>query len=205
MRSSRTLQLGAVAALGCVIAAAALWIVTGGMRSAEHVDGAGPLGSEGAPVGLTKANDPLGGSITSWTYGVRLCRLSGDDPVVLESIGPRATVGSGFRFLGASVREFDYDIKTTAPIISTIGYPPPPPYAAPPFHELAGYEVRSACSSPPIGTYTELLVGLALVGDDGGGWNGLNVTYKAAGQTRVLTLDRDLLICGRSVDLCSAP
>jgi hypothetical protein len=199
-------QLGALVALGCAIAAGALWIAAAGpFAPTVHEDGAGPLGSEGAPVHLSKANDPLGGSITSWTYGVRLCLLGGADPAILESVTPRATVGSGFRYLGASVRVFVYPGGHDAPIISDVGYPPSPTYAAPPFAELRGFQVTSPCASPPDGPYTELMIGLARDGEDGGGWSGVDIAYTVGGMHRVLRLDRDLLICGRSVDLCQPP
>jgi hypothetical protein len=65
---------------------------------------------------------------------------------------------------------------------------------------VEGYAVDTPCSNGPREAYTELLVGFALESDDGGGWKGINVTYEVDGRTRTVTLDHDLLICGRSVE-----
>jgi hypothetical protein len=71
---------------------------------------------------------------------------------------------------------------------------------------IAGYSVRTACVDDPAAPYTELLVGLGRIGDDGGGWMGIDVTYERAGQTRVLAIDHNLLICGAAVaSFCVIP
>jgi hypothetical protein len=194
--------LVAVALIG--LAAAALFA---GVLSPPHVihhdDGEGPLGSEGgAGYHITSARDPQGGRYTSWTDGVRLCLFSGTEAAILDDVSPRATVGTGFEFLGARVREFTYEPLVHSFIESTFGFPPSTTDVPDPLYEVAGFAVTSPCSQPPSGSYTELLIGLAMVGDDGGGWQGVDVAYSVGGQSYVLFIDEDLLICGRSTPLC---
>lgn len=196
---SRRARLGAIIALGLailLIVAGAAWLRQPG--SERHLDGEGPLGDEGGPAGWTKINDSVGGTLTAWSYGIRLCRFSGDQPAVLDSVSPDSTVGSGFSFLGAKVRAFTVDWVDSkhTPIISVAGYPPPTNYVPDELHDVKGFEVTSPCNHPPEGTYTELIVGLGRVGDDGGGWKGIDVAYTVGGQRHVLVLDIGLFICG---------
>jgi hypothetical protein len=135
---------------------------------------------------------------------VRLCLASGTQPAVLSDVAPHATVGFGFVFLGARVREFTYQPLVHSFISSVVGFPPPSTYVPDPLHEVAGSAVTSPCSQPPSGASTELLIGLAKVGDGGGGWQGIDVAYSVGAQSYVLFIDQDLLICGTSVPLCSS-
>jgi hypothetical protein len=173
--------------------------------SLRHPDGGGPLGSEGAPAPFTKANDPEGGAYNVWTDGIRLCLFSGNEPAVLDSVSPDSTVGSGFNFLGAKVREFEVDWTTHQPIISVFGYPPPKNYVPDPLFDVKGFQVTSLCTQPPTGSYTELLIGFGRVGDDGGGWQGIDISYSVAGHPHILVLDDCLLVCGASVTMCTPP
>lgn len=165
-------------------------------RSDRHIDGGGALGSEGAPVHLTQDLNPLGGTITTWTFGIRLCLATGSTPAILEGISPDPTIGDGFRFLGASVREFDYDPLAHTFIYSVEGYPPPTATVPDPLHDIDGFPVTTPCTRPPSGRYTELLVGLGLAGPDGGGWQGVDIAYTVDGRHQVLVLEHDLEICG---------
>jgi hypothetical protein len=193
-----------LAILGLVILPAVSCELTAGV--VRHEDGAGPLGNEGgARSHITSARDPQGGRYTSWTDGVRLCLASGTQPAVLSDVAPHATVGSGFVFLGTRVREFTYEPLVHSFISSVVGFPPPTTYVPDALHEVAGFAVTSPCSQPPSGASTELLTGLARSGDDGGGWQGIDVAYTVGTQSYVLFINEDLLICGTSVPLCSPP
>jgi hypothetical protein len=191
-------SLGVVAVLGL---SALLW-----MRGPErHGDGEGPLGGYGSHVGEAFKADPTSGA-TSWTYGVALCLVSADGAPTLESVRPTISVGSGYRFLGLGVREFTTS-QIHTPIISTDQWPPPTSVIPDPVDAVPGFVVWTPCISEQsghYGPYTELLVGLGLVSADGGGWQGIEVSYSIEGRHRVLVLDHDLLICGQSVD-CSGP
>jgi hypothetical protein len=167
----------------------------------RHADGDGQLASnEGGHEAMSVDRVP---GVTSWTYGLRLCIGSGDAPAILESVSPGVAVGSGFRFLGAGVREWTPTSSHEA-IISVAGWPPPASFVPDEIHDIPGFAVSTSCATGPRDPYTELLVGLGLVSADGGGWQGIEVGYHVGGRHRVLLLNHDLLICGASVD-CSVP
>lgn len=187
--------LGAVVALG--LASVAL------TQTDRHLDGAGPLASLAGPGYERMAVDPAGSPSGTWTYGLRLCLASGSDPAVLHSVGPSTAVGSGFRLLGTKVREFFATNQHTG-IIGVNGFPPPRNMVPDPLADVAGYSVKTACTIAPSAPYTELLVGLGLQGDDGGGWRGIEIAYSLGGRDHVLVINHDLMICGRAVD-CSGP
>ena len=189
--------LGAVVALG--LASVAL------TQTDRHLDGAGPLASLNGPGYERMAVDPAGSPSGTWTYGLRLCLASGSDPAVLHSVGPSTAVGSGFRLLGTKVREFFATNQHTG-IIGVAGFPPPRDMVPDPLADVAGYSVKTACTIVPSAPYTELLVGLGLQSDDGGGWRGIEIAYSVGGRDHVLVLNHDLLICGRAVAAdCAGP
>lgn len=167
----------------------------------RHADGDGPLASnEGGYEAMKVTRVP---GVTSWTYGLRLCLETGDEPAILESVSPAATVGSGFRFLGAGVRAWT-PTSANAGIIGVDGWPPPSSFVPDKVHKIRGFAVSTSCANGPRAPYTELLIGLGLVSSDGGGWRGIEVGYHVGGRHRVLVLNHDLMICGTSVD-CSVP
>lgn len=167
----------------------------------RHADGDGPLASyEGGYEAMKVTRVP---GVTSWTYGLRLCLESGDQPAILEAVEPAVTVGSGSRYLGSGVREWT-PTSTHEPIIGVDGWPPPSSFVPDRVHEIRGFAVSTSCVNGPREPYTELLVGLGVVSSDGGGWRGIEVSYRVGGRHRVLLLNHDLMICGASVD-CSGP
>lgn len=171
---------------------------------AVHSDGSGPLGSRGGPGFESMSVDPQGARTRSWTYGVRLCIAQGDGPAILREVGPLTTLGTGFRLLGTGVRTFSRTPEHT-PIISVDSYPPAASEVPDALAPVDGYAVDTPCTNDPSAPYTELLVGLAMQGDDGGGWKGIKVVYEVHGRTMTVTLDHDLLICGRSNPVCEGP
>lgn len=171
--------------------------------SSRHPDGSGPLASRDGPGSETMAVDPT--PIAAWTFGLRLCVAETGASIVLRSVGPTTAVGSGFRFLGAGVREFQPTRDHTG-IIAVDGYPPPSTFVPDPVAGVAGFRVRTPCANDPSAPYTELLVGLGRVSHDGGGWKGIDVVYESAGRRRVLAIDHNLLICGAAVaSFCVIP
>jgi hypothetical protein len=169
-----------------------------------HRDGGGPLASAGdSHHQETTAFDPVKGG--PWTLGFPLCLGQGSQPAVIDSVAPAATVGSGFRFLGAHIRQFTYT-RDHAPIASVDGYPPSLPDTLQP---VAGFSVSTPCQRATFGSmYTELLIGFGRgTGTDGGGWRGIKVGYTVGGRHRIVTLGYNILICGSSVTdlphLCS--
>jgi hypothetical protein len=164
-------------------------------RPEAHRDGEGPLASAGDWHHMdTIAFDPVNGG--PWTMGYPLCLAQGTEPALIDSVGPAATVGSGFRFLGASIRQFTYTGEHT-PIGSVDGYPPSLPDT---LHPVTGFSVSTPCQRVAMGsTYTELLIGFGRgTGTDGGGWRGIKVGYMVGGRHRIVTLGYNMLICGSS-------
>ncbi len=199
--SRRTLAgLGAVIALGLALLVLAA-------PPERHLDGAGPLASLNGPGSEMMAVDPAAaGHPTSWTYGLRLCLASGTDPAVIESVTPAVSVGTGYRFLGAGIRRFQPTQDHTT-VISLSAWPPPRDEVPDTLADIHGYAVTTPCSQPVNSApYTELMIGLGLDGDDGGGWNGIEVGYTVAGRHRVLVIAHDLFICGPAVAAqCAGP
>jgi hypothetical protein len=198
---------GQIATAAIAITAIAVWIGADSsiLPPERHLDGQGPLASlnSSGPHGLTTV-DPTQGSV--WTFGYRLCLAQGDQPAVIDSIGPTQTVGSGFKYLGSLIRTFDVQPGVDSvhePIGAVHGFPPPPEYAPDYLRPAIGYPVAILCSSgqpsPPV-TYTELLVGLAAVGTNGGGWLGIDVGYTVGGRHRIVSLGYDVLVCGPSTE-----
>jgi hypothetical protein len=186
VRVSRQIATAAIA-----ITAIAVWIGADSsiLPPERHLDGQGPLASlnSSGPHGVTTV-DPTQGSV--WTFGYRLCLAQGDQPAVIDSIGPTQAVGSGFKYLGSLIRTFDVQPGVDSvhePIGAVHGFPPPPEYAPDYLRPAIGYPVAILCSSgqpsPPV-TYAELLVGLAAVGTNGGGWLGIDVGYTVGGRHR---------------------
>ena len=164
----------------------------------RHEDGLGPLGNEGGGAAHTSDKvDPQNGNQSEWTFGLRLCWFSGTLAPVLTEVSPHSTRGSGFHYLGSFIRVFDFQPGNQG-IISVAGYPPPTTYVPDQLQSFVGFDVTTPCTSPPSGLYTELLVGLARDGSDGGGWEGVDVAYTDSGRSYVLTINEDLLICGDS-------
>ncbi|MGH7485490.1 MAG: hypothetical protein ACREMY_07785, partial [bacterium] len=172
-----------------VVVLLALWSNVGGSLlppPERHADGDGPLASlnsSGTRIGQTVARTALG----VWTFGYELCIAQGDQPAIIDSVGPTRTLGTGFTYLGSLVRTFDVQPGEDSgheEIGSVDGFPPPSTYAPDHLRNAIGYPVSILCQTgpptPPI-TSTELLVGFAAVGIDGGGWLGIDVGYTVGG------------------------
>jgi len=162
----------------------------------EHGDGQGPLASTGNPAHHEAVSfDAAKGG--PWTLGYQLCLFEGNDPAVIESVSPAATVGSGFRILGTQIRQFK-PAPAHTPILSLDGYPPNLPDR---LHPAVGFSVSNRCAAPGLpATYTELLIGIDHgAGNSGGGWRGIKVGYTAGGRHYAVTLGYDILICGSAV------
>ena len=139
-----------------------------------------------------------------WTFGLRLCLAHGTDAAVIESVSPTATVGSGFRLLGVFVRDWNPTSSDT-PIISVDEFPVATRAV---LHPATGFAITQPCpaSAGMPQRYTELDVGFARTGSDGGGWKGIDIAYLAGGQRRIVRLNHDLLICGTStIAECAGP
>lgn len=190
----------AVLAGGILVAAVVIGVVAIMAGPSSHGDGAGPLGSIAQDGHESMSTDASSGA-TSWTYGVRLCLAEGTAAPIVKSVTPTSTLGAGFKTLGTMVRTFTPSSVQT-PIISVDGYPPAADDVPGPTEYVAGFEVTTPCANGPTEPYTELLVGLASVSPDGGGWLGITVAYSVDGKAYVLKLDHDLLICGASNPVC---
>lgn len=200
MRSRKVVVgLGALVALGLGVASFAF------SGSERHADGDGPLASLDQPGGSMMAVNPHVPGVVSWTFGVPLCLASGTSAPVIDSVGPTIAVGTGFQFLGASIRQFDPTASHT-PIISTDGYPPPPDMVPDVLRDYHHFVVTTPCTHDPRATTTELLIGLGITSDDGGGWRGVDVGYTVGGRHRILAVNERLFICGTSVaQECAGP
>jgi hypothetical protein len=201
----RTAIVGAAA----IIAAVLIGADSSSVPPERHLDGQGPLASlNTTETRVSETVDPTQSSV--WTFGYQLCLAQGDQPAIIDSIGPTQTVGSGFKYLGSLIRTFDVEPGVDSvhePIGAVDGFPPPVKYAPDFLRPAIGYPVSVLCPadepSPPI-TYTELLVGFAAVGAEGGGWLGIDIGYTVGGRHRIVSLNYDQLVCGPATNvLCT--
>ena len=196
----RMVGLGVVVGLGLAVLAFA-WFAGQPLR---HLDGAGPLASRNDAGHESFAALPRDG-VVAWTYGTRLCLASGTDPAIIDTVTPAATVGTGFTVLGVRVRQF-VPTSTHEILISTDAFPPPASEVPDSLSDAHGYAVSTPCTDAVGSPYTELLVGLGKLGDDGGGWKGIDIAYTIGGRQMVVFLNHDMLICGTSLpEKCQGP
>jgi hypothetical protein len=200
LRSSRALAILAGAA-GVAVVAGVLLITHGDLWAADHTDGWGPLGSYGtAGFGFDA------GRAGPWSIGVPLCLAHGNEPAVLDgTIRPASQIGNRMRILGAVVRR-GIPRNGFGVIGSVMGYPPGPPYDD--SSAAKGFAVSTSCDPNNLSTaQSELDVGVAPEGTDGGGWDGLAVGYTVGWRHHVLTINSIVVVCGPSVpdDICAGP
>lgn len=200
MRNRRAMAKAAVLLTAFVVVALAFAVA--GSQPAHHLDGAGALASLNGPGSESMAINPAVTGYIRYTYGFRLCRAGEGDPGVIRGVAPKATVGTGFAYLGSRVRTFR-PTDTHTPIISTDGFPPPEAMVPDHLDDAIGRGVATSCDAPYLDEYTELLVGLELTSPDGGGWQGILIAYDVDGRQSVLEVDRGLLLCGTSYPVCN--
>jgi hypothetical protein len=188
------LSLVGLVAIGLAVAIA-------GAPPARHRDGDGPLASLNEPGGGSMAVDVDAADSRRFTFGLRLCRSGAGPAPVIRRIAPRATVGSGFAYLGSRVRTFRHVPGHTG-IISVEGFPPDPAVVPDQLSDAIGYHVTTSCDTDIADGYTELLVGLELTSADGGGWDGLLVEYEFRGSFRSLEINHGMFVCGTVYPVC---
>jgi hypothetical protein len=192
--------IGVVAVLVVLVLVAVLVLprASGG----RHADGDGILASNGTS-GFHNSYGRDRHSTGPVTGAIRLCLQRGTEPAIIESIGPDEVVGSSWRLLGASVRVFTPS-EGHSPIISMDGYPPALPDTLQP---AVGFGVTTPCGDVASGVaYTELLIGLEPTDPAGGGWDGIDVTYRVGGTESVLVVGQAFVQCGTAPlpDYCPA-
>ena len=166
-----------------------------------HRDGEGVLSALGDPEGNLRVVVERRPGITTWSFGVPLCLELPGASAILHSVMPAETIGSGFELVGVSVHEVA-DAGRESTIGSQSGYPPED---APILLPLKGYTVNVECGPFPERA-TELIVGLAVTGADGGGLKSLELSYSVGDEMYVVVSHHEMLICGDSVaELCEGP
>lgn len=190
-----------IAALIALLAMGALVLTSGWVR---HADGTGPLASLDGHGTEEMAVDRVAG-VSSWTFGIPLCLAWGGGGAVIDAVGPTNSAGDGYRFLGAQVRTFRPSAEHEP--ISVDPYPPPARFVPDALRDARGYAVTTRCSPDPSrDSYTELLVGLGVTSNAGGGWRGIDVTYRYYAMKLVLRIGWTILICGTAVQAdCHRP
>lgn len=154
-----------------------------------HRDGEGPMTSLKDPEGFSRmAIDPQLG-VDTWSFGMPLCLEESGTSVTLHSVEPSETVGSGFEFVGAAIHEYTISSGETG-IISVDRYPP----AAEVLIPIEDYVFELDCTAGQ-DRGVELVVGLTMTNDDGGGWLGTDVSYSVGDRDYVLQIHNEMLIC----------
>lgn len=173
--------------------------------------GCAPAGGESVnadqPLRVGAAADAQAGvegwstSVSWWTedrpetsFGVDVC-LQGVTAARITSIAPLDTVGD--------VDVLDPLLMTTTdpndPVLYVDSYPPASSDAAT-FEPLAGAAFTYQCGARP--PFQQIIVGLRGESSEGGGWEGIMVTYESEGETHELRVPIGMLMCGESTDPC---
>jgi hypothetical protein len=178
---------------------ALLVVILSSCGVARHRDGEGPLAYMDDPGGYTRITVERTPGQQVWSFGMPVCMKEAGTTAVLETIEPHGLVGEGVEEVGVAVHEVSVDQGDVA-TGSAGGFPPD---NAPETLRLGGYEVTAACSTPPPEVVPEILVGLGLRREEGGGWLGIDVTYRVDGREYVLELRNEMFICGdATVEYC---
>lgn len=201
MRSASRRRL--LLAGGAIVAlvAGVLLVTRGDIVPERHADGQGPLASLSSVTETFSIPD-------SYTVALPLCRTNDYQPVALDGmVAPHTIVGAGLRYLGAYVR------SGTEPPFQAIGsirgFPPQAPYAS--LLAENGFAVTTRCRDSQHGPhlYTELVLGLAPIAANGGGWSGIDVGYYSGWRHHVVTIPWTFVICGPGlpgdIDNCPPP
>jgi len=193
----------AIAAAGAITLAAVVFVVS---LPRTLPDGQAELASKDRVGHERLAVDTKGQNPgATWSYGIRLCLAGGEKPIAITGLAPAQSIGNGYTFVGASIRTFQPSPSHTV-IIGVQPYPPPASVVPDPLVPAVGATVSTACSNGPTEPYTELIIGLQLVGDDGGGWQGVDITYRSVSGAHTVEIGNDLFICGKSVQVyCTDP
>jgi hypothetical protein len=133
--------------------------------------------------------------VDTWSFGMFLCMRESEETAIIEDVVPHETVGSGFEPVGTGIHEFTFSSGESG-TISVEGFPPPTAIGLVP---VKGYALDVVCSNPGPDRVAELIVGLRVTADDGGGWLGADVSYSVADRDYVLEIRNEMLICGESV------
>jgi hypothetical protein len=184
-------------AAGAALATIALVRLALPSEPPRHLDGAGPLASVNSEASNQTQAVNTAVFAGPWTFGIPLCIGQGQAPASLESVTPTKSIGLGYATLGTLIREW-HPSPDDPPILSVNGYPVNTSAKLLP---AAGSVVSQPCGGDPAAPaeYTELLIGLARTGPNGGGWQGVDVRYSVAGQERILELRQNMFVCGESV------
>jgi hypothetical protein len=166
----------------------------------KHLDGDGILGSTGDPSATNTYafSATVGGPRRS--VGIPLCLTQGNSAAVLDGyVEPMKTVGHGYVFLGALVRGFRP--TQSDPMIATAdAFPPAVPDRLLP---LRGFAVTRPCpqnGGASSAVEAQLILGFGRgTGDEGGGWQGVELGYTANGHHYVVVISYNIFMCGTTV------
>jgi hypothetical protein len=198
-KARRLLMLG-VAALAATLGILSA-VLLGAFTSspAFYLDGQGPLASTGDYGHASSEGFPeLGPGYTGpRTLGFELCMRDSGPPAVIKSVSATHAIGDGYRIAGVLARHIDLSTGDES-ILSVDGFPPHLPLGSERPDKLlpaAGFTVTARCSV--VGhAYDELLIGLQAAPGQGGGWDGISVTYAVAGKTHTVHFPYRFFICG---------
>jgi hypothetical protein len=202
MRSASRRQLLIGGGVIVLLATGVLLVIRGDLAPEYHLDGHGPLASLSS---VMETFDNPG----TYTVALPLCKTSDFQPTVLDgTVVPHDTVGAGLHYLGAYVRSgIAPDFKA---IGSLNGFPPSVPYTG--LHAEKGFGIESRCQDiqhQDGKVYTELVIGIAPIAANGGGWLGIDVGYYTGWRHHVVTIPWAFVICGpglpSEVENCSPP
>lgn len=160
-----------------------------------HQDGDGPLhwiGESSTVITQVGTQRP---DADGWTFGHAICVENPFEPVTIVSVDPVEKLGGEFEVL-TLIR----DAPPSSQLAAGSGFPAEGLPGV--TREAVGAVISTGCvdGAPPLGQVVpELWVALRPVGDQGGGWVGVAVTYRQGDKEYQLQFKSVFIICDAGV------
>jgi hypothetical protein len=182
---------GAVLLIGVAAVGGAAFVLSGWAPVPErHEDGAGLLwSSPGTTLTLTMGADRPG---ASWSYAIFLCAADPSRPPSLVEVRPTGMLGGDY--LGAVFLEHP---EQAGELLQNGRAFPPAELDPAQLRPVADQRVTPSCG--PGTVPSQVLMGLRLGPDGGGGWTGEEIVYRHRGGTSTLVLHHPHVFCGDSI------
>lgn len=143
--------------------------------------------------------------VDAYSFGSIFLCLPPEAPeeALLVSVEPIARIGTGFETAGVGVHQTDPSLGGEALELEP-GYPPKSiDVLEDVADEGSNFSVSAPCPAAPEVETVQLIIGLGVVGEGGGGWDGIRVRYTLAEKPYVLEIPQTLIVCGsETADLC---
>jgi hypothetical protein len=160
-----------------------------------HADGDGPLawtGDSRDVISMDALRPPGNDAITFG--GMNVCVADSRHPATILAVGPVTTVGAPLEVVGIKMRT----IPPGGNLIGSLAGFDPASWEGS-ARDAVGSSVAVQCVNghfpPSEVSQSELLIGLRATTDDGGGWDGVAITYTYDDKSYTVELSSQIAIC----------